>query len=53
MSDGRHAQLFKVIPRQLQEDLAVNLIVAERRLVFAESKASEPVIHIHSHVPNT
>src|SRR5580693_495427 len=53
MSDGRHAEVLQVIPRQLAEDLAVDLIVTERRLVFAESKASQPVSHVHSHVPNT
>ena len=53
MSDGRHAEFLQVIPRQLGEDLAVDLIVTERRLVFAQSKASQPVSHVHSHVPNT
>ena len=52
MSDGDHAEFFKVIARQLGEDLAVDLIVAERRLVFAESKATQPFSHVHSHVPN-
>src|ERR1700722_5490494 len=53
MSDGRHAELLEVIPRELGEDLAVNLIVTERRLVFAQPKASQPVSNVHSHVPNT
>src|ERR1700722_3878424 len=53
MPDGGHAEILQVIPRQLAEDLAVDLIVTERRLVFAESKASQPVSHVHSLVPNT
>src|SRR6516162_9693549 len=51
MSDGRHAELLQVLSRQVAEDVAVDLIVTEHRLVFAEPKAPQPVSHVHGRVP--
>jgi hypothetical protein len=49
---SRDAEFLQVIPRQVAEDLAVDLIVTERRLVFAEPKAPHPVSHVHGRVPH-
>jgi hypothetical protein len=53
MSDGGNAEFFQVSARQRWKELTVDLIVTERALVFAEAKASQPVSHVHSHVPDT
>ncbi len=50
MSDGRHAEFLQVVPRQVGEDLAVDLLVTERRLVLAEPKAPQPVSHVRGRI---
>ena len=50
MADGRHAEFLQVVSRQAGEDLAVDLIVTERRLVLAEPEAPQPVSYVHGRV---
>ena len=50
MSDGTHAEFHQVVSRQVGQDLAVDLIVTERRLVLAEPKAPQPAPHVHGRV---
>ena len=51
VADWNHADLLQVLLRQSREDLLVNLVFAEGRLVSFETEAPQPASEVHAPVP--
>jgi hypothetical protein len=47
MADHRDAEVLEILDRQLRQHVAVDLVVAERRLVLPEAEAPQPTADIH------
>ena len=50
MPEGEHAELLKIGVAQVNQNVAVNSVLAERRFILAEPKAPKPIPHVHGSV---
>ena len=51
MPECRDAKLLQVFRRQVREDRFVNLVLAERSLIFTKAKAPQPHHDVHDDAP--
>ena len=50
MPEGEHAELLEIGVAQVNQNVAVNSVLAERRFILAEPKAPQPIPHVHGSV---
>ncbi len=50
MPEGEHAELLKIGVAQVNQNVAVNTVLAERRFILAEPEAPQPIPHVHRSV---
>jgi hypothetical protein len=50
VSDDNDAKVLQVLGRQTRQDLLIDLVFAERRLIPFETKAAEPIPEVHDGV---
>ena len=53
MPDKSDAKILQVLRRQTRQDRVVDLILAERRLIFFEAKPPQPTSDVHEGAPGS
>ena len=48
----RHAEFFEVAVRQIGQNLGVDFVFQEQRLVFTETEAPQPIPDVHTRSSN-
>ena len=53
MSDDNDAKVLQVLGRQTRQDLLIDLVFAERRLIPFKTNAAQPIPEVHDGVADT